>query len=98
LAKTPSGRQCATSRFSRHGQLAEEARDLELAANPSTRDLMLFEPRQLDVAEQDRAGARFGLAADESRQVVLPAPFGPMRQRSSPRRTPKLRSLTRESR
>ena len=69
-----------------HGQVLEHGRLLKLAADAGLRDLGLRQRQQIDASAEPRGAADPGrvLPVMTSIMVVLPAPFGPMMQRSSP--------------
>ena len=69
-----------------HGELLEHRRLLKLAADAGLRDLRLGQRQQIDACVPNHADPASGrvLPVITSIIVVLPAPFGPMMQRSSP--------------
>ena len=76
----------ASSRFSNTRVVLEDGRLLELAADAGVGDLRLGQLRQVDGLAEEAAVPASGrvLPVMTSIMVVLPAPLGPMMQRSSP--------------
>ena len=77
-----------------HRETVEHAGHLGLDADAEPRDLMRLQAGDVLAPEQDRSGGGLQLPGQQLEEVLLPAPLGPIRQRSSPSASEKLTSRT----